>query len=497
MADLVQPIIIKRIKKGGGGHHGGAWKVAYADFVTAMMAFFLLLWLLNAVTQDQLEGIANYFAPISLSRDTSGAGDILGGATILEEGAMKNVTARASVSIDLPPPKAGDAGGEETVEETAEESSGAGQDQETAESKARKLAERQEEEQFEKAEKELRETIQGIPSLERLADSLLVENTPEGLRIQIVDQEGLAMFPKSSANMYAHTRKILELVAKVVAKMPQKLKISGHTDALRYISRNGYSNWELSADRANASRRALLEFGVPFERVSRVVGMAATEPLVPDNPIHPSNRRISIVLLRGTGEAKPAAAEKTPPEAAEKPAEAEESLPGLEEIRRQQLLDGSPHPMPAEAKKDAAEAKKKAAEAKRKAAEATKEAAEAKREAAIAEEKPIETGDLLPGLEAIRSKQLRGEWEPKKPGAPNDKPAAAAMQPAKEQKEPAPAADEPVETKQLLPGLEQIRRKQLLEESRSGLTTQSGETPEDSTVLFPRLEEIRRRRRFE
>ncbi len=490
MAEQVQPIIIKKGKKGKHRHHGGAWKVAYADFVTAMMAFFLLLWLLNAVTQDQLEGIANYFAPVSLSRDTSGAGDILGGATILEEGAMKNMTARASVSVDLPPPKAGDAGGEETVEETAEESSGAGQDQETAESKARKLAERQEEEQFEEAEKELREAIRGIPNLERLADSLLVENTPEGLRIQIVDQEGLAMFPKSSAKMYAHTRKILELVAKVVAKMPQKLKISGHTDALRYISRTGYSNWELSADRANASRRALLEFGVPFERVSRVVGMAATEPLVPDNPIHPSNRRISIVLLRGTGEAKPAAAEKTPPEAAEKPAEAEESLPGLEEIRRQQLLDGSPHPMPAEAKKEAAEAKKKAAEARKK-------AAEAKRKAAIPEEKPIETGDLLPGLEAIRSKQLRGEWEPKKPGIPNDKPAAAAMQPAKEQKKPAPAADEPVETKQLLPGLEQIRRKQLLEESRSGLTTQSGETPEDSTVLFPRLEEIRRRRRFE
>ena len=476
MADQVQPIIIKKGKKGRHRHHGGAWKVAYADFVTAMMAFFLLLWLLNAVTQDQLEGIANYFAPISLSRDTSGAGDILGGATILEDGAMKNVTARASVSVDLPPPKAGDAGGEETVEETAEDSSGADQDQETAESKARELAERQEEEQFEKAEEELRETIQGIPDLERLADSLLVENTPEGLRIQIVDQEGLAMFPKSSATMHAHTRRILELVAKVVTKMPQKLKISGHTDALRYISQTGYSNWELSADRANASRRALLDFGVPFERVSRVVGMAATEPLVPDNPIHPSNRRISIVLLRGTGGAKPDAAGQTPPEATEKPAEAKKSLPGLEEIRRRQLLDGSPHPKPAEAKK---------------------EAAEAKREAAIPEEKPIETGDLLPGLEEIRSKQLRGEWEPQKPGAPNDKPAAAAIQPAKEQNKPAPATDEPVETKQLLPGLEQIRRRQLLEESRSGLTTQSGGTPEDSTVLFPRLEEIRRRRRFE
>ncbi len=483
MADQSQTIIIKKGKKGHDRHHGGAWKVAYADFVTAMMAFFLLLWLLNAVTQDQLEGIANYFAPISLSRDTSGAGEILGGKTVLEEGAMKNVTARASVNADLPPPKAGDAGGEETVEETAEDSSGADQDQETAESKARELVKRQEEEQFEKAEKELRETIQGIPNLKRLADSLLVENTPEGLRIQIVDQEGLAMFPKSSAKMYAHTRRILELVAKVVVKMPQKLKISGHTDSLRYISQTGYSNWELSADRANASRRALLEFGVPFERVARVVGMAATEPLVPDNPIHPSNRRISIVLLRGTGEAKPAGAGKPPPEAAEKPAEAKKLLPGLEEIRRQQLLDGSPHPKPAEAKKKAAEAKKKAAGAKK--------------EAAIPEEKPIETGDLLPGLEEIRRKQLRGEWEPKKPGAPNDRPAAAAIQPAKEQKKPAPAADEPVETKQLLPGLEQIRRRQLLEESRSGLTTQSGETPEDSTVLFPRLEEIRRRLRFE
>ena len=389
---------------------------------------------------------------------------------------MKNVTARASVSVDLPPPKAGDAGGEESVEETAEDSSGAGQDQETADSKAEEVAKQQEEEQFEKAEEELRETIQGIPNLERLADSLLVENTPEGLLIQIVDQEGLAMFPKGSATMHAHTRKILELVAKVVARMPQKLKISGHTDALRYVSRTGCSNWELSADRANASRRVLTEFGVPFERVSRVVGMAATEPLVADDPIHPSNRRISIVLLRGTAEAKPADAGEPPPEAAEKPAEAEESLPGLEEIRRRQLLDGSPRPQPAEAKK---------------------KPAKARNEAAIPEEKPIETKDLLPGLKELRRKQLRGEWEPKKPGTANDKPAAAAFQPTKEQKKPDPGADEPVETKQLLPGLENIRRKQLLEESRSGLTTQSGEKPDDSSVLFPRLEEIRRRRRFE
>ncbi len=454
MADEAQPIIIKKVKKGGHRHHGGAWKVAYADFVTAMMAFFLLLWLLNAVTQDQLEGIANYFAPVSLSRDTSGAGGILGGKTVLEEGSRKNVTARASVNVDLPPPKAGDAGGEETVEETAEDTSGAQEDQEIKESEAEELLERKEEEQFEKAEEELRETIQDIPNLERLADSLLIDSTPEGLRIQIIDQEGLAMFPRSSAKMYAHTRKILELVAKVVVKMPQKLKISGHTDALRYVSQTDYSNWELSADRANASRRALLDSGVPFQRVARVVGMAATEPLVADNPTHPSNRRISIVLLRGTGAAKPATAgkkpapaEKKPAQGEEKPAEAKELLPGLEEIRRRQILDGSPHPNPAEAeKKTAAEAEKKAAET---------------------EEKPIEAGELLPGLEEIRRKQLRGVWGPKKPAVAGTKPAETVTQPAETEKKPARAADEPAETGELLPGLEEIRRKQLLEESRS------------------------------
>ncbi len=440
MADQSQTIIIKKGKKGRHRHHGGAWKVAYADFVTAMMAFFLLLWLLNAVTQDQLEGIANYFAPISLSRDTSGAGDILGGKTVLEEGALKNVTARASVSIDLPPPKAGDAGGEETVEETAEGTSGAEEDQEVKESEAQKLLERKEQEQFERAEEELRETIQGIPDLKRLADSLLMENTPEGLRIQIIDQEGLAMFPKGSAKMHAHTRRILKLVAKVVVKMPQKLKISGHTDALRYVSQTGYSNWELSADRANASRRALLEFAVPFDRVARVVGMAATDPLVPDNPTHPSNRRISIVLLRGTGAAKPA--------------EASELLPGLEEIRRRQLLDGSPH-------RNAAEAEKKPAEPAEKPAEAEKKPATAEKKPAKAEEQPIEAGELLPGLKELRRQQLRGEWEPKKPDAAA--PAEIVTQPAKAEKKPPLPLDEPAETKELLPGLEEIRRRQRLE----------------------------------
>ncbi len=388
MADTQQPIIVKKIKKGGHGHHGGAWKVAYADFVTAMMAFFLLLWLLNAVTQDQLEGISNYFAPTAISQSTSGSGGIMGGQTALEEGALENVTARPAVVMDLPPPRVGSGGG---TDDSAPDVESVGSEdvtpQTSDEDEVKEQRAKREEEEFRAAESELQEAMEQIPELGRLAESLLVDNTPEGLRIQIVDQEGLAMFPRGSAEMFEHTRKILELVAKVVQSMPQGIAISGHTDATRYVSNSGYSNWELSADRANASRRALLELGVPFERVARVVGMAATEPLLSDDPTHARNRRLSIVLLRGTGQREPETegageADMKPAAYTEEPApvngtaggsdnsrpvksaaeggkliddkawkrpskvkadagDGEETLPGLNEIRRKQLEKSS------------------------------------------------------------------------------------------------------------------------------------------------------------
>ena len=298
-----QPVIIKKVKKGGhGSHHGGAWKVAYADFVTAMMAFFLLLWLLNSVTQEQLEGISNYFAPASVASTTSGAGDVLGGTSIsTDEGAMRE-SSSSSVTVDLPPPKAGS--GTEEAEET---------ETEVAEDDAEKVMREKEQEQFEQAEEELRETIESVPQLKQLVDSLLIDNTPEGMRIQIVDQDGLAMFPRGSAKMYLHTRRVLELVAKVMEKMPQKVAISGHTDSVKFGGgATGYTNGELSADRANACRRALIELGVNPDRLARVVGRAATEPILKEDPKHARNRRISIVLLRGTGQ-KPPQAPSAPP----------------------------------------------------------------------------------------------------------------------------------------------------------------------------------------
>ena len=301
MADQLQPIIIKKVKKGGGGHGGGAWKIAYADFVTAMMAFFLLLWLLNSVTQEQLEGISNYFAPVSTSKSTSGAGDILSGKTLGEEGVMEQSASRPSVTVDLPPPKSG------ATDLETNEDAGATEEQ------LEEVQAKKEEEQFDDAEEAITKALQGIPQLKELADSLLIDNTPEGLRIQLVDQEGLAMFPSGGSEMFLHTHKLLELVAKAIHDMPQKIAISGHTDATKFVNETGYSNWELSADRANNARRVLKSLNIPEDRIARVVSRAATDPLMPEDPTNARNRRLSIVLLRGTGLSPPAPKSAAPP----------------------------------------------------------------------------------------------------------------------------------------------------------------------------------------
>ncbi len=332
-----QPIIIiKKIKKVAHGHHGGAWKVAYADFVTAMMAFFLLLWLLQATTEEQKLGIADYFAPASVSRNTSGSGGLMGGRTFTKTGSRPSDASPIGVMIQLPtdPPDWDNDG--DPVESTATDETGAGggdQDEgATAEIEASEpagakpaevelteaeLAEAEqaelerieaeqleemlaqlEEEQFAQAEKALREAIEGVPELKGLIDNLLIDQTPEGLRIQIVDAEGKSMFPLGSAKMYDHTRRLIGLVVDAVLLLPQQVAIKGHTDAAPFLNEQGYSNWELSTDRANSSRRALLEEGLPAARIASVIGLADTDHLIEDEPLSPRNRRISIIMLR-------------------------------------------------------------------------------------------------------------------------------------------------------------------------------------------------------
>lgn len=285
-----QQIIIKRVKKVAGGHHGGAWKVAYADFVTAMMAFFLLLWLLNAVTEEQLTGISNYFAPSMASKSQSGAGAILGGQ-VIGQGALSSNTSSPSLVQHLPPASIGP-GGEDLTSANTEPMEGMGEKE-----FKEKLAER-EQQKFDKAKEMLEGAIKGIPELKQFQGSLMMDNTPEGLRIQLTDQEGLAMFPGGSSAMFGHTRALLDLVSRIINQLPNKIAISGHTDGVPFRDPSGYSNWELSADRALASRRALLASGVPENRIDRVVGRADTDHLVTDDPKAPRNRRISIILLR-------------------------------------------------------------------------------------------------------------------------------------------------------------------------------------------------------
>jgi chemotaxis protein MotB len=314
------PIIIKKKKRGGGhGHHGGAWKVAYADFVTAMMAFFLLLWLLNATTEEQRIGIANYFAPSVAPDATSGSNGVMGGQTVTTDGAMvaENSTPSVTVEIQTTPAEtdgsdggaadanAADASAVLAAAQSDSADQASSSQQQTAlvqqpdssDQEAQKLLKELEDEQFRQAEHQLRQAIQQVPDLKTLAQNLIIDRTPEGMRIQLVDQDRISMFSSGSAKMEDYTKKLLDLVAQVVARMPNKISISGHTDSTPYQSDNGYSNWELSADRANASRRELLAAGLSPDRIANVVGKADTDPLLPDDPSSPRNRRLSIVLL--------------------------------------------------------------------------------------------------------------------------------------------------------------------------------------------------------
>jgi chemotaxis protein MotB len=279
--------IIKRIKKAEHASHGGAWKVAYADFVTAMMAFFLLLWLLNAVTEQQLNGVADYFTPIAASTRESGAGGMLGGQTI-GEGASESRTG-STAAVVLPPPSIG-SGGENMTDPKDSKAS--------AEEAVQAAQEAKDQKDFQQVTQELKDTISGVPDLAPLATSLLVDQTPDGVRIQVMDQDKIDMFSPGSANLFPRSKELLAQIAKVIRKMPNKISITGHTDPSTAVDPQGYTNWELSSDRALATRRALLEGGLDDRQINKVVGVSDREPVDAKQPRSPRNRRVSIVLLR-------------------------------------------------------------------------------------------------------------------------------------------------------------------------------------------------------
>jgi chemotaxis protein MotB len=283
-----RPIIIKRIKKSGGaGHHGGAWKVAYADFVTAMMAFFLLMWLINTTSPEQKRGIADYFAPASVSETTSGAGGILAGTALGNEGAKQNGS-QAIIQEASPDSRHPDDG----------KSKDAAKASDAAAEVLREQQAKREAEAFASAAQSLRQALQNMPELAELSKNIIIDQTPEGLRIQLVDQEGRSMFNTGTAAPNDRAKVLLRAIAKIINQLPNRISIYGHTSANAAQGGKAEGDWPLSAARADASRRILQSSGVDVDRVYQVSGKATSEPLYPDDPTLPGNRRIAIVLLR-------------------------------------------------------------------------------------------------------------------------------------------------------------------------------------------------------
>ena len=279
--DLSQrPIVIKRIKKVAGGHHGGAWKIAYADFVTAMMAFFLLMWLLGSATQGDLEGISEYFrTPLKVAFL---GGENVGDASSIVKGGGTDMT-RSTGQV-----KKGETSADKAFIDI---------------DAAEKERERIEMMRFNILKDKIEQAIEANPLLIKFKSQLLLDITTDGLRIQIVDEKNRPMFSSGSAELQPYTKAILREIGKMLNDVPNKISLSGHTDATPFPSGDkGYSNWELSADRANASRRELIVGGMNADKVLRVVGLSSAVLFDREDPFNPINRRISIIVMNEKAE---------------------------------------------------------------------------------------------------------------------------------------------------------------------------------------------------
>ena len=274
------PIVVKRIRKVQGGHHGGAWKIAYADFVTAMMAFFLLMWLLGSTTKGELEGIAEYFkTPLKVAlQGGSGSGD---SSSIIQGGGKDLTRTTGQVKNGEKPPE------RKTINLAA----------------AQAELERQETLRLKDLKAKVEAAIEASPTLRAFRNQIKVELTPEGLRIQIIDEQNRPMFDVGSAVLKDYTREIVREIAKLLNDVPNRISLSGHTDAKPYAGgERGYSNWELSVERANTLRRELVAGGIEERKIVRVVGLGSAVLLDRTDPFNPSNRRISVTVLNQRAE---------------------------------------------------------------------------------------------------------------------------------------------------------------------------------------------------
>ena len=276
----LQPIIIKRVRKGGHNKHGGAWKIAYADFVTAMMAFFLLMWLLGSTAKGDLAGISEYFkTPLKIALS---GGSSSGDRTSILKGGGQDLTSKEGQVKK----------GEEVVV-----------DLKTAQEAILRNERAKELYKLKELKSNIEKLIDNSPTLQQFKKQILLDITSEGLRIQIVDEQNRPMFQSGRAQLEPYTKEILHAIGQTLNEVPNKVSLSGHTDAALYSAGGkGYSNWELSADRANASRRELIAGGMAEEKIVRVVGLSSAVLFNKDDPLSPTNRRISLIVMNKKAE---------------------------------------------------------------------------------------------------------------------------------------------------------------------------------------------------
>jgi len=311
----VRPIIIVKKRKGGdGGHHGGAWKVAYADFVTAMMAFFLVMWLVAAVSKEQRAAMFEYFKNPSMEQGKS----VKAAKGANGPGGMSTSVINLHGGMDAPKSairkETGLQAGSATAPSSVEE--------------AKRIAAEADHKKLESLMEELRKAIDASQALKPFKDQLLLDLTPDGLRIQIVDQQNRPMFDLGSAKLKGYTGEILHELSPYLNSVQNRISLSGHTDTTPYPGGHGYTNWDLSADRANAARRALEAGGLQTEKVARVVGLSSSVLFDKDNTRNPINRRISIIVMTKEAEERAMLTDQPQQASADPAAGGEPAIPG-------------------------------------------------------------------------------------------------------------------------------------------------------------------------
>ena len=309
---LAPVIIIKKMPDSHAGAHGGAWKIALADMMTAMMAFFLLMWLLGASNADQRKSIADYFKPTSHSLtpvgQLAGSNGVLGGRSIIDPDAFPYAMRQTGLLERLTPKSEGGPNpdtepGPENENEAKDPSAGEGKSEggndpdKLTQAQKKEIAEQQDKENFEKLEKEINEKLSENKKFEQIKDQVSITRDKDGLRIEIIDKADFAMFPSGGNGMQGKAAALIGEVAASLADMPNKVAIRGHTDAVPFQNPEGKNNWSLSADRAEATRQLLQKKGIKEERFTRIEGVADTDPFNPKDKFDPRNRRMSITVL--------------------------------------------------------------------------------------------------------------------------------------------------------------------------------------------------------